>query len=267
MGGAVFFLALPLGVILATKLDFQLAAALLATAGFGLIGFFDDFIKIVMKRPLGLKAKEKMIGLFLVSVAYVYVMVRYGGRGTEVSIPGLPYTFEWGWLYLPFAVLVMLSANAVNLTDGLDGLAAGVTLFAALCYIILGYAWNYLSMAVFAAALLGCCLGFLFFNRYPAKVFMGDTGSFILGGALCSLAVFSKTELLLLLIGGVYVLEALSVILQVVYFRLTHGKRLFKMSPLHHHFELSGWPEQKVVVAFWSAAAVFACLAVALTLY
>lgn len=267
MGGVVFFLALPLGVAVAARLDFQLTAALLATAGFGLIGFFDDFIKIALKRPLGLKAKEKMFGLLLVSVAYVWVIVEAGGRGTALSLPGFPYTLEMGWLYFPFAVLVMLSANAVNLTDGLDGLASGVTLFAALSYVILGYTWNYTSMAVFAASLLGCCLGFLFFNRYPAKVFMGDTGSFILGGALCSLAVFSKTELLLLVIGGVYVLEALSVIIQVLYFRWTHGKRFFKMSPLHHHFELSGWSEQKVVAAFWSAAAVFACLAVALVLY
>lgn len=267
MGGVIFFFSLTLGIILTTELDFNLAAALLVTFGFGLIGFFDDFIKVVMKRPLGLKAREKIFGQILLSAVFAYVIVVYGGRGTEIPIPGLNYSVDPGWLYMPFAVLVMTSANAVNLTDGLDGLAAGVTLFASLGYLIITNAWGYTNMSIFSASLLGCCLGFLFFNMHPAKVFMGDTGAFILGGAICSLAVITKTELLLLLLGGVYVFETLSVVIQVIYFRLTGGKRFFRMSPLHHHFELSGWSEQKVVFVFWIAAAVFAIAAVILTLY
>jgi len=267
MGGIIFFFSLPLGVVLTKELDFNLIAALLVTFGFGLIGFFDDFIKVVMKRPLGLKAREKILGQVLLSAAFAYVIVVYGGRGTEIIIPGLNYSVDPGWLYLPFAVLVMTSANAVNLTDGLDGLAAGVTLFASLGYLLITNAWGLTNISIFSASLLGSCLGFLFFNMYPAKVFMGDTGAFILGGALCSLAVITKTELLLLLLGGVYVLETLSVVIQVIYFRLTGGKRFFRMSPLHHHFELSGWSEQKVVFVFWFAAAVFAIAAVIITIY
>lgn len=267
MGGVIFFFSITLGVLMAGDPNFNLAAALLVTLGFGLIGFFDDFIKVVMKRPLGLKAREKILGQLLLSAVFAYTVIVYGGRGTELIIPGLNYTLDMGWLYLPFAVLVMLSANAVNLTDGLDGLAAGVTLFAALGYIIITNAWGMADLSVFSASILGCCLGFLFFNMHPAKVFMGDTGAFVLGGAICSLAVITKTEILLVLLGGVYVLEALSVVIQVVYFRLSGGKRFFRMSPLHHHFELSGWSEQKVVFAFWSAAAIFAIAAVSITLY
>lgn len=267
MGGVVFFFSLTLGILLVTKLDFNLIAALLVTFGFGLIGFFDDFIKVVMKRPLGLRAREKIFGQILLSAVFAYVIVVYGGRGTEIIIPGINYSVDPGWLYIPFAVLVMTSANAINLTDGLDGLAAGVTLFASLGYLILTNSWGFTNMSIFSASLLGCCLGFLFFNMHPAKVFMGDTGAFILGGAICSLAVITKTELLLLLLGGVYVFETLSVVIQVIYFRLTGGKRFFRMSPLHHHFELSGWSEQKVVFVFWIAAAIFAIAAVILTLY
>ncbi|PKM89486.1 MAG: phospho-N-acetylmuramoyl-pentapeptide-transferase [Firmicutes bacterium HGW-Firmicutes-12] len=267
MGGIVFFVSLPLGVMLTTKMDFNIVAALLVTFGFGLIGFIDDFIKVIMKRPLGLKAREKIFGQLLLSAIFAWVIVIYGGRGTEIILPGLAYSFDLGWFYIPFAVLVMTSANAVNLTDGLDGLAAGVTLFAALGYLLLTNVWGLTNMSIFSASLLGCCLGFLFFNMYPARIFMGDTGSFILGGALCSLAILTKTELLLLIIGGVYVLEALSVIMQVIYFRFTGGKRLFLMSPLHHHFELLGWAESKVVIVFWITAAFFASIAVILMLY
>jgi len=157
----------------------------------------------------------------------------------------------------------MVSAgNAVNLTDGLDGLAAGVTLFTALAYIFITKALGFPHLSVFSAALLGTCLGFLFFNMYPARLFMGDTGSLALGAAVGALAVLTKTELLLPVLGGVYVLETLSVIIQVTYFKLTGGKRFFRMSPLHHHFELMGRSEQWVVVLFWTLAAIFASLAV-----
>lgn len=267
MGGLMFFASLSLGVLLAIPRSPRLAFALLATLGFGLIGFFDDFIKMVTKRPLGLKAREKIIGQLLLSGFFAYVVVAYGGRGTEVTIPGTGWGLSLGWLYIPFVMFVMVSVtNAVNLTDGLDGLASGVTLFAALAYLLITRAWGLTDLGVFSGALLGTTLGFLFFNITPARVFMGDTGSLTLGGAVGALAVLTKTELLLPVIGGVFVLETLSVIIQVTYFRLSGGKRFFRMSPLHHHFELSGWSEQRVVLVFWVAAALFACLGVTVIL-
>ncbi|MCR4441111.1 MAG: phospho-N-acetylmuramoyl-pentapeptide-transferase [Peptococcaceae bacterium] len=268
MGGVMFFFSLSLGVVFSMKPDNDLAAALLVTLGFGLIGFFDDFIKMVMKRPLGLRAREKIVGQVLLSGVFACAVAAYGGRGTEVFFPGTEWSLQLGWMYIPFAILVMVSTvNAVNLADGLDGLAAGVTLFAALGYLLIARAWGLEGIMVFSASLIGTCLGFLFFNINPARLFMGDTGAFILGAALGSMAVLTKTELLLPVLGGVFVIETISVVIQVAYFRLTGGKRFFRMSPLHHHFELSGWPEQKVVLAFWTAAAAFAGLAVAAVLY
>lgn len=268
MGGIMFFISIPTAVFLATDIDIPLAAVLLVTAGFGLIGFFDDFIKVVMKRTLGLRAREKIAGQILLSAVFVWVVVVYGQRGTDLVIPLLDDTVQLGWGYFPFAVFVMLSANnAVNITDGLDGLAAGVMLFSALGYLILTNAWEMTNLSIFSASLVGCCLGFLFYNIKPARVFMGDTGSLTLGGALGALAILTKTEILLILLGGVFVLETLSVIIQVVYFRLTGGKRFFRMSPLHHHFELSGWPEHKIVVLFWTVAAVFASFSVMIMIY
>lgn len=267
MGGVMFFLSLSLGTVLSVGLSDQGTAVLLATISFGMIGFFDDFIKVVMKRPLGLKAREKLLGQILLAALFAIVAVKYLHRGTDLLIPGTGFLLQLGWWYIPFAAFVTVSAvNAVNITDGLDGLAAGVTLFAALAYLLLTVAWKMPELAVFSGALLGTCLGFLFFNINPARLFMGDTGSLALGGALACLAIMTKTELLLPLLGGVYVIETFSVIIQVVYFRLTGGKRIFRMSPLHHHFELAGWGEQKVVFFFWTAAAVFASLVVAIVL-
>ena len=267
MGGVMFFASMVLGTIAVYNVNLRLSLALLATMGCGLIGFFDDFIKVVMKRPLGLKAREKILGQILVSGLFVYSAVANGFRGTEVAVPGTGWSMDLGILYLPFAVFVMTAAiNAVNITDGLDGLAAGVTLFSALGYVLIAKAWGHPDLSVFGAALAGTCLGFLFYNSNPARLFMGDTGSLALGGAVGSLAVLTGTELLLPLLGGVFVVETLSVAIQVLYFRLTKGKRLFKMSPLHHHFELSGWSEQKVVFSFWTAAALFAILSVSLVL-
>lgn len=261
MGGLMFFLSLSLPGLILSGWNGKVLMALLVTLGFGLIGFFDDFIKVVMKRPLGLRAKEKLLGQVLLSAVFAYVVVVYGGRGTTVYIPGTTQGLELGWFFIPFVVFVMVSANnAVNLTDGLDGLAAGVTIFTALAYLMLTWSWGMSELAIFAAALVGSCLGFLFFNLHPARLFMGDTGSLTLGGAIGALAVLAKAELLLPLVGGVFVIETLAVILQVLYFRFTGGKRLLRMSPLHHHFELSGWSEVRVVISFWAAAAVCACL-------
>lgn len=267
MGGIMILLSLFIGLLLTGEYNSRLQLLFLTTLGFGLIGFLDDFITIIMKRPLGLKAREKILGQLIIAGIFTYLVITYLGRGTELDVPGLSRSFDLGWLFFPFSIFVLVgAANAVNLTDGLDGLAAGITVFALLAYLLITKAWAFTDMSIFCAALLGSCLGFLFFNIYPARIFMGDTGSLALGGAVGALAVLTKTELLLLVLGGVYVIETLSVILQVIYFKITGGKRLFLMSPLHHHFELIGWSEKRVVFTFWSAAALFAVLAVKIIL-
>jgi phospho-N-acetylmuramoyl-pentapeptide-transferase len=196
----------------------------------------------------------------ILSVLLAVVVTNYLGRGTELVIPFLGTSIDLGWAYIPFVIFMAIgTTNAVNLTDGLDGLAAGITLFVALGYVLLGVQQNLYSVTIFSAALVGSCLGFLFFNIHPARVFMGDTGSLALGGAIAALAIITRTELFLPILGGVYVIETLSVIIQVISFQLT-GKRVFLMSPLHHHFELKGWSEQKVVFTFWMVAAVFVVL-------
>lgn len=267
MGGIMFFVSITAGTIISVGTTPVTIVLLLVTLGFGIIGFFDDFLKIVLKRPLGLRAREKILGQIIVSGLFAYLVVFYGGRGTELMVPGIDWGFDPGWLYIPITVFIMVgTTNSVNLTDGLDGLAAGITLFAALAYLLIADSWGMGEISAFSAAIVGSCLGFLFFNINPARVFMGDTGSLALGGAISSLAVMTKTELLLPILGGVYVLEALSDIIQVGYFHLTGGKRFFKMAPLHHHFELSGWSEHRVVFTFWTAGAVFALLAVVIAL-
>ena len=214
----------------------------------------------MQRRSLGLKARDKILGQLILSVLLAVVVTNYLGRGTELVIPFLGTSIDLGWAYIPFVIFMAIgTTNAVNLTDGLDGLAAGITLFVALGYVLLGVQQNLYSVTIFSAALVGSCLGFLFFNIHPARVFMGDTGSLALGGAIAALAIITRTELFLPILGGVYVIETLSVIIQVISFQLT-GKRVFLMSPLHHHFELKGWSEQKVVFTFWMVAAVFVVL-------
>ncbi len=227
--------------------------------GCGLIGFVDDFLKVVLRRPLGLKARAKILGQLLMGALLVWG-VHILGRGTLVSVPVIGITIQAGILYYFFIVFVLIcTTNAVNLTDGLDGLAVGLMAIASGAYVMIARMYGQTATAIFAGALAGSCLGFLCYNYHPARVFMGDTGSLALGGALTALAVLTRTELLLLILGGVFVLETLSVIIQVVSFRLT-GRRVFKMSPLHHHFELSGWPEIKVVHIFWLLGLCFAIL-------
>jgi len=240
-------------------------AVLLVTLGFGLVGFLDDFIKIARRRSLGLRAREKLLGQVLVSTALAVAAVFALDRGTAVVLPfsgflapgGLSLDLGW-WGFLLFTVVVLLAtANAVNLTDGLDGLAAGATVIAALAFALIALATDQTWVAVVLGALAGGCLGFLYYNRYPARVFMGDTGSLALGGGLAAAAVLTRSELFLLFIGGVFLLETLSVILQVISFQLT-GRRIFRMAPLHHHFELAGWSEVRVVVSFWVLGAALA---------
>ena len=263
MGGIFFIVgtlvALPLIFIINKNIpgiiaDRNLWSALFLFLGYGILGFIDDYIKVVLKRSLGLRAKQKLIGQIILAIIFIIIS---GNETAKVTVPVLNITFALGYWYIPFGVFVVVAAsNSVNLTDGLDGLAAGVTFIFLMAYAFITYLLDYTSLAIFAAALAGGCIGFLVFNYHPAKVFMGDTGSLALGGAVGALVVLSHTELILPIIGGVYVIETLSVILQVISFKTT-GKRLFKMSPIHHHFELLGWSEVKVVSFFYMWALIF----------
>lgn len=261
MGGILILTAMTLSAVLFAGNHIEVWLALFVTLGHGLIGFLDDFIKVVLKRNLGLKAKQKLLGQIIMAIALTYIAINYIGRGTDLWIPIIGHNIDLGAMYyiLIFFVLVG-TTNAVNLTDGLDGLAAGTTAVAAIAYALVCMYFNQTELAIFCTAMAGAVLGFLKFNAHPAKVFMGDTGSLALGGALAAVAVLTKTEVLLILIGGVFVIEALSVIIQVISFKTT-GKRIFKMSPIHHHFELSGWSETKVVAVFWTVGVIFSILA------
>lgn len=229
----------------------KLLPILLLTIGFGLIGFIDDFKKLVLKNTKGLKPSYKMLGLLVISVAYVIYLV-YGLKlGTSTYIPILKQEIMLPiYLYIPFAIIVILGAtNAVNLTDGIDGLSSSVCVIIITCLTVIGILNGVAEISIFGSVVIGSVLGFLMFNLHPAKVFMGDTGSLLLGGVISAIALYLKMPLLLLVIALVPVIETLSVIIQVVYFKKT-GKRVFKMAPLHHHFELSGWKESKVVIIF-----------------
>ena len=231
---------------------------LVVSLAFGAVGFLDDYIKVILKRNLGLTAKQKFGLQFLVALAFALWIAYQTDVGTEIDIPFTGYTLELGWLYIPFAVLVILATvNSVNLTDGLDGLATCITMVVAVFFLLISNRTDDLSVALFAALLLGSLAGFLLYNWKPAKVFMGDTGSLFLGGAVCGMAILLHQPLTLLIVGFVYVIESLSVILQVVSYKTT-GKRIFKMSPIHHHFEMCGWKEQMIVAVF-SAVTLVLC--------
>ncbi len=259
MGGVMFILAFTVATLLYAKKTPILWLALGLTWGYGLLGLVDDYLKVALNRPLGLKARVKLFGQLLLAVLLGLAALELG-LGSWVVVPFSSVVIDLGWWYLPFVVLVVLgTANAVNLTDGLDGLAGGASMVAFAVYFLLSLAAGRPELALFCLAVVGGTAGFLRFNLHPAQVFMGDTGSMALGGALAAVAVLTKTELLLVLVGGLFVIEALSVILQVLYFRLT-GRRLWRMSPIHHHFELVGWTERQVVYRFWTAALVFGLL-------
>ncbi|BCJ86076.1 phospho-N-acetylmuramoyl-pentapeptide-transferase [Effusibacillus dendaii] len=265
MGGLIFLIALTITALQFSKGSSELWLMLLATLGFGLVGFVDDYIKVVMKRNLGLRARQKLIGQFLLSVIF-YLVLYMHGFDFSISIPFTDLKWNLGIFYALFLFLVMVGAsNAVNLTDGLDGLAAGTSTIAYATYALIAILWtSQYDTAIFSSAMVGGLLGFLVFNAHPAKVFMGDTGSLALGGGLAAAAILTKTEFLLVVIGFVFVAETLSVLIQVFSFQ-TFGKRVFKMSPLHHHFELSGWSEWRVVLTFWAAG--LASSAVALSTF
>ena len=262
MGGLFMLLALVLTICIVPPYSVTLWMLLFLTLGHGVLGFSDDFIKAVKHRNLGLTAKQKLLGQAILAVVFCSIAVEYAALPTTLWIPLADVTVDLGIGYYVLAFIIILgTTNAVNLTDGLDGLAAGTSAIASAAFAVVGILAGSLSVTFFGMIVSAVCIGFLYFNANPAKVFMGDTGSLALGGAFAGMAIATKTELLLIIIGFVFVVEALSVILQVASFK-TRGVRIFRMSPIHHHFELGGWSERKVVYVFWSVALVVAILGI-----
>lgn len=274
MGGVLIIATLVLTFLVMSSAGRLAVLALAMTVSCGMLGFLDDISKVLKDRSLGLAARQKMMILGLISIVVGLLAVNYSGLSTAVYVPltgvSLPlgwYTttlsvagtaIEIPWLYLGFiTLLVSATTNTVNLTDGLDGLAAGTVTIVMLAYAGIAFQQDQLDLAIFAAAVGGACIGFLWYNSYPADIFMGDTGAIGLGGAIAAMAIATKTEILLILIGGIYVIEGLSVIIQVLVFRFT-GNRVFKMAPIHHHFEMLGWSETKVMIRFWIVTGVLA---------
>lgn len=260
MGGIIMIIAIMIVIIgtyiyfsMIGKLDLgiKMISMLLITIGFGTIGFIDDFKKLVLRNTDGLKPSYKMIGLLLIAVVYVLFLIQGLKLGTDTYIPFLKIYINIPiYVYVPLAILVILATtNAVNLTDGIDGLSSSISAIIITCLTVIGMKYQIYEVSIFGSIVIGAILGFLIFNLHPAKVFMGDTGSLMLGGIISGLALYLKMPLLLLIIAFIPVLETLSVIMQVAYFKKT-GNRIFKMAPLHHHFELSGWKENKVVIVF-----------------
>lgn len=267
MGGLIFLAGITFSIIIAYIKNVTARETLLGllyvTLAFGFVGFIDDYIKTKKERSLGLKAWQKMILLLTVSGLFTAYMLKVLNLGTETYIPFYRQFFDLGYyFFVPFAILVLISTtNVVNITDGLDGLAAGITVIIMTFFTVLSIALGNTAAMIFSAIVTGACLAFLVYNLNPAKVFMGDTGSLALGGAIGAVSLVLQVPILLILVAGICVLEALSDIIQVVYFKLSKGKRVFKMAPLHHHLELSGWSEQKIVWTFWIWSIVFAIIA------
>lgn len=262
MGGIMF-----LGGIIVASLLFigkypQMIPVLFVTVGFGVVGFLDDFIKIVMKRSEGLNPKQKMIGQFVITAIFCYYCMTTPEIGTEIIIPFTGgKTLDIGFVYIPFCFAVVLGTdNGVNFTDGVDGLCSSVTIMVATFFAVVALGTNH-SVAPLCAAVVGALMGFLLFNVHPAKVFMGDTGSLALGGFVAATACVMRMPLFIVIVGIVYLVEVISVMIQVTYFRKTGGKRFFKMAPIHHHFELSGWSETRVVAVFSIVTAILCLIA------
>lgn len=250
MGGIMIILGITLATAIAAPLTAEVLLALFIMLGHFVLGFLDDYIKVVKKRNLGLRAKQKLLGQIFIAIVTMAIGTRVLGIDTTVWVPVLDTSIDIGWGYYALVLFVLVgTSNAVNLTDGLDGLASGTVAIAAAAYAVVAVLTGHENLAYFCVAIAGACLGFLRFNMHPAKVFMGDTGSLALGGALAAVGILTHTEVLLAIIGFVFVCEALSVIIQVISFQTT-GKRIFRMSPIHHHFELGGWKETKVVTVF-----------------
>ncbi len=266
MGGLMFISALVVCLLIAipTMKEYSVFYVLALSLCFGLVGFLDDFCKVKFKRDLGLTAIQKMLLQMAVSAIYLYVLWRQGVMHCELDIPFTDVTIKniHPLLYIFFAMFVMVGCvNAVNLTDGLDGLCATVTIPVMVFFTAAAYLNQRMDLALMPAALVGGLIAYLFYNWHPAKVFMGDTGSLFLGGAVCGLAFALDMPLILLLVGFIYIVETVSDIIQIVYFKATHGKRFFKMAPIHHHFEKSGWKETKIVLVFSTVSALMCLLA------
>lgn len=267
MGGIVILLAILVGFIVSVIFGEAVTGfgtLLFVTMAFGVIGFLDDYIKVVNKRNLGLTSLQKLIGQIVVSVLFAWFLSLGGDLDTSISIPFTSISFDTGWFYIAIVIFWLVGfSNAVNLTDGLDGLVSFSAIPTFTFFGIYALTQDELGIAWFAFAVVGALIGFLVFNKYPAKIFMGDTGSLALGGAVAGLALMLKLELLLVFVGIIFVIETLSVILQVISFKTT-GKRLFKMSPIHHHFEMVGWSEWRIVLTFGGISLITAGLSLLL---
>ena len=279
MGGVIILVGIVLTCVLLARPTLELVLAVAAALATGALGLFDDATKVLKGRSLGLTPHGKMIGLTLIVFAFFFVAVNFCGVLPAITFPGgfqiglgaLTTVFEVAgrqvqipWLYFIFIFLLFAGmSNAVNLTDGLDGLAGGTVMTAMLVMAAFCFLRGDVNLAVFCAACAGGCIGFLWFNSYPASIFMGDTGSLALGAAFAAVSILSKTEVVSLVVGGLFIIEALSVIIQVVSFHFT-GHRVFLMAPIHHHFEKLGWAETKVVIRFWIVSAAFGALGLAL---
>lgn len=259
MGGLIFIAAAAAAVLFLSYNDFKTLMVLYVALAFGIIGFIDDYIKVVLKRNLGLTEKQKLAMQVLAAGIFIFIMCSKGYLQTAVNIPFINKSVDLGiGFYILAALFILAEVNAINFTDGLDGLCSSVTLIVALFFGILAFKMKDDTAMIMSLAVAGGCLGFLFFNKHPAKVFMGDTGSMFLGGALSAIALTGNNAIIFIIAGGIYFIEILSVVLQVISFKTT-GKRIFKMSPIHHHFEMSGYSETKIVAIF-STATIILCI-------
>ena len=261
MGGIAFLFSVILTSLFFMKSYPQIIPILFMTVGFGFVGFLDDYIKVVRKHSEGLNPKQKMAAQFVITAIFCFYMMKYSGGGTVIHIPFLHTDWDMGWLYIPMVFLVVLGTdNGVNFTDGLDGLCTSVTIIVATFFTVVAMT-TVSGIVPITGAVVGALLGFLLFNVYPAQVFMGDTGSLALGGFVASTALVLQNPLIILLVGFIYLIEVISVMIQVVYFKKTHGKRFFRMAPIHHHFELGGWSETRVVAEFTTVTALLCLIA------
>lgn len=259
LGGVIFLFTLTLITLSFIEPTAEILLLLFITLGNGAIGFLDDFIKISFKRNLGLTSKQKLVGQFLISAVFLFFLYRMN-LDTNIYLPGTEFSIDLSWFYYLFVVFLIIgTTNATNLTDGLDGLLTGTSIISIGTFSIIAFYLGNTEVGLFAVAFIGSLLGFFMFNSNPAKVFMGDTGSLAIGGSLVGMAVILKIEILLAVIGGVFVMETLSVILQVLSYKI-RKKRIFKMSPIHHHFELSGYSEVQVVRGFYTVGVVMALI-------
>jgi phospho-N-acetylmuramoyl-pentapeptide-transferase len=265
MGGVLIFLSVSVPFLILSNYEWPALGVFLAAIACALLGFADDYIKLVRRRSLGLRARTKLLVTIAISIGLWYIAHEEAHLPSYLFLRFVDYHIDVGPLYPVLIYLVLAgTTSAVNLTDGLDGLAAGCAAIVLLAFIGITFISGEFELAMLAGCLVGACIGFLWFNAFPATIFMGDTGSLGLGGAIAGLAVFTKTEVLLILLGGIFVIEALSVVIQVISFQTTR-RRVFLMAPIHHHFELKAWSETKIILRFWIVASLFA--AIGFTIY